>query len=125
MTAPDRVQQLTSAMLRKKLFLVMLKSKGAPAEMMKLLPDHLVYMTELARKGVLFASGPFIGANGAPMGDGLSIYNTQTADEARAFAEKDPFFINGFREIEVREWMLMEGGMTVTLNFAECKLDVA
>ncbi len=121
----ERLEKLTSRMVRKKLFVVMLKAKVMPDQMMQHLPDHLEYMTELARRGVLFASGPFLGENGAPTGDGLSIFNTADATEARNLAEQDPFYIRGLREIEVKEWMLMEGSMTITLNFAERTLDLA
>ena len=121
---PERLQQLTSRMLRKKLFMVIMTAKATPDQMLPYLADHLEYMTELARQRVLFASGPFLGADGAPTGDGLSIFNTSTAEEARKYAEKDPFYIRGLRTIEVKEWMLMEGSMTVTLNFAERTLDV-
>ena len=99
MSLPERLQQLTSRMVRKKLFLVTLTAKVAPDRMMPHLADHLEYMTELARRGVLFASGPFLGANGAPTGDGLSIFNTASAEEARNFAERDPFYIHGLRTI--------------------------
>ena len=84
---------------------------------------HIPLATELARRGVLFASGPFVGADGAPTGDGLSIFNTSSAEEARSFAERDPFYVHGLRKFDVKEWMLMEGSMTVTLNFAERTLD--
>jgi uncharacterized protein YciI len=122
---PDRLAQLTGRMLRKKLFLVMLRAKVTPDRMAPLLVEHLEYMTDLARRGVLFASGPFLDSDGAPTGDGLSIFNTKTASEARDLAEQDPFYVHGLRTIEVKEWMLMEGAMTVTLNFAERTLDVA
>jgi uncharacterized protein YciI len=89
------------------------------------LAEHLEYMTELSRQGVLFASGPFLGANGAPTGDGVSIFNTATAEEARQLAQRDPFYLHGLREVEVREWMLMEGSMKITLDFAQCRLTVA
>lgn len=118
------LDRLTSRMLRKRLFVVVLKAKSLPEQMGPYLADHLEYMTELARKGVLFASGPLVGSDGAPTGDGLSIFNTSTASEAREFAERDPFYERGLRDIEINEWMLMEGAMTVTLNFAERTLDV-
>jgi uncharacterized protein YciI len=121
---PQRVQELTSRMLQKKLFVVTMTSTVAADRLMPYLPEHLEYMTELARKGVLFASGPILGADGAPSGDGLSIFNTATAQDARNYAEKDPFYIQGLRKIEIREWMLMEGAMRVTLNFAERRLEV-
>ena len=122
---PERLQQLTSRMLRKKLFVVTMTANVPPDQMMPHLADHLEYMTELARKGVLFASGPFVRAGGAPTGDGLSIFNASSADEARSFAEKDPFYVHGLRRIEIKEWMMMEGSMTITLNFAERTLEVA
>jgi uncharacterized protein YciI len=121
---PERVQELTSRMLRKKLFVVTMTSTAAPDRLMPYLAEHLENMTELARQGVLFASGPFLRADGTPSGDGLSIFNTATAQEARDFAEKDPFYVHGLRKIEVKEWMLMEGAMRVTLNFAERTLEV-
>jgi uncharacterized protein YciI len=121
----DRLEQLTSRMLRKKLYLVTMTAKTTPDRMAPYLADHLEYMTELARQGVLFASGPVLDANGAPTGDGLSIFNTASAEEARRFAEQDPFYVHGLRAFEVRPWMLMEGSLTVTLNFAEGTLRVA
>jgi uncharacterized protein len=121
---PSQLEQLTSRMLRKKLFLVKLTAKAAPEKMTPYLAEHLEYMTELSRQGVLFASGPLLAANGAPTGDGVSIFNTTTAEEARQFAERDPFYVHGLRELEVREWMLMEGSMTVTLDFAQCRVSM-
>jgi len=122
---PERLQQLTSRMLRKKLFLVTMTSLVTPDKLAPHLADHLEYMTELSRRGVLFASGPVVGADGAPTGEGLSIFNTASAEEARRLAEGDPFYIHGLRRLEVKEWLLMEGSMTVTLNLAERTLDVA
>ena len=79
---PERLQQLTNRMLRKKLFLVTMTADVAPDRLMPHLADHLEYMTELARRGVLFASGPLVSADGTPTGDGLSIFNTSSAEEA-------------------------------------------
>jgi uncharacterized protein YciI len=76
-------------MLRKKLFLVNLKAKTTPEKMLPYLAQHLAYMTELSGQGVLFASGPFLGANGAPTRDGVSVFNTATAEQARQLAERD------------------------------------
>jgi uncharacterized protein len=89
---PERLQQLTSRMLRKRLFVVTMTADAGPDRLMPHLADHLEYMTELARRGVLFASGPFLRADGTPTGDGFSIFNTASAEEARRFAEKDPFY---------------------------------
>jgi uncharacterized protein YciI len=54
---------------RRRLFLVTMTADVAPDRLMPHLADHLEYMTELDRRGVLFASGPFVSADGAPTGE--------------------------------------------------------
>ena len=56
-TLPERLQQLTNRMLRKKMFLVTMTADVTPDRLMPHLADHLEYMTELARRGALFALG--------------------------------------------------------------------
>jgi uncharacterized protein len=121
----DRVQGPTRRILRKRLFLVAMTSKVLPNALVPHLVDHLNYMTELEKCGVLFASGPMVDTEGKPTGEGLSIFNTRSAEEARALAEQDPFVIHGFRTVEVKPWILMEGSMTVTLKSAEQTFDVS
>ncbi len=119
-----KLSELTGKMLRKKLFMVTFTSKVGMDELFPLLPAHLEYMIALARKGVLFAAGPVNTETGAPTGSGMALFNTATADEARSFAEGDPFYQKGLRSFEIHEWVFMEGSMTVTLNFAENTLSV-
>jgi uncharacterized protein YciI len=125
---PERLEQLTSRMLRKKLFVVTLKADATLDRMAPYLADHLEYMIELARNGVLFASGPFLGPDGGPTGDGLSIFNTSSADEARNFAENDPFFVHGLRTFEVKEWMadgkIHDGHPQFRRTHARCRLNL-
>jgi uncharacterized protein YciI len=123
-TLQQQVAQLTSRMLRKKLYMVTYISKVPPDKLGALLPDHFEYMTELARNGVLFAAGPIMHESGAPTGNGMALFNTASATEARNLAEKDPFYLHGLRDFDVKEWIFMEGSMTVTLNFAESTLGV-
>jgi len=124
-TLQQQVTQLTSRMLRKKLFMVTYVSRVPPNKLAAFLPDHFEYMTALARQGVLFAAGPIMHENGAPTGNGMALFNTATAAEARSLAEKDPFYLHGLRDFDVKEWIFMEGSMTVSLNFAECTLGVS
>jgi uncharacterized protein YciI len=116
--------KLTSKMLRKKLFIATFTSKVGMDKLFPMLPAHLEYMIALTRKGVLFAAGPVNTEKGTPTGGGLALFNTATADEARRYAEGDPFYQNGLRSFEIHEWVFMEGSMTVTLNFAEGTLSV-
>jgi uncharacterized protein YciI len=114
-----KLTELTGKMLRKKMFMITFTSKVGMDKLLPLVPEHLEYMIGLARKGVLFAAGPVNTEAGAPTGSGMALFNTTTADEARRYAEGDPFYLKGLRSFEIHEWVLMEGSMTVTLNFAE------
>jgi uncharacterized protein YciI len=77
--------------------------------------EHLEHMNELENSGRLFASGPFI-QEGVLVGDGLTILNTSTLDEARALILAEPLVKRGFREFQLHTWELREGRMMVTLN---------
>ena len=121
MTAPVEasIAELTQRMLRKKLYVVLSKPKTDPAQLAAHLPAHLEYMIGLEKEGVLFASGPLVEPGGQPRGDGMTILRTASAEEARAIAERDPFYVNGLRSFEVREWTLMEGSLTLRVNFSD------
>ena len=98
----ERIRELTKAMLRKKLYVVLSKGDAAAEEIAKHLPRHLEYMIGLEKKGVLFASGPLAEADGKTRGDGLTILRASSADAARKIAEADPFVVNGLRSFELR-----------------------
>jgi uncharacterized protein YciI len=119
-----RVAQLTKGMLKKRLFAVFWKVSGRPELITGLLPEHLHYMIGLEKEGMLFASGPLGAGDDAVPGDGLTILNVDTIDQARALAGNDPFVRAGARSFTVREWTLMEGRMQVTLSFSSKSAEV-
>jgi uncharacterized protein YciI len=121
----ERIKELTQRMLRKRLYVILSKGHATPEQIAAVLPQHLEYMIGLEKKGVLFASGPFTGAQGAPAGDGLTILRAESVEAARAIAAADPFVVNKLRNFEVREWTLMEGSFGVKLNFSDQSLDIA
>jgi nitroreductase/uncharacterized protein YciI len=61
---------------------------------------HCERLAELAEGGRCIAAGPF--ADG-PVG-GMIVGRFATLDEAREFAETDPFVTSGFETAEVRRW---------------------
>ena len=124
-TAEERIQQLTSGMLRKKLYVILSKGAATPDQLNTVLPEHLEYMIGLEKRGVLFASGPLGTSPGKPLGDGLTIVRAQNEDDARRLASADPFVINKIRTFELREWTVMEGSLGVRLNFSDQSLDIA
>ena len=121
----ERIRELTKAMLRKKLYVVLSKGGAAVEELAKHLPQHLEYMIDLEKKGVLFASGPLAEADGKTRGDGLTILRAASAEAARRIAEADPFVVNGLRTFELREWTVMEGSLGIKVNFSDQSVELA
>ena len=121
----DRISALTQRMLKKKLYVVLSTPiENTPDKLMAHLPAHLEYMIANEKKGIVFASGPLSEVDGGQKGCGLTILRASTSAEARAIAEQDPFFINGVRGFEVREWTVMEGTFGVTVNFSDQSMSV-
>jgi uncharacterized protein len=124
-SAKERIRKLTQRMLRKKLYVVFSKASVSPDRLTPHLPAHLEYMIGLEKEGVLFASGPLTEGGGAPRGDGMTILRTASAEETRAIAERDPFYANGLRTFEIKEWTLMEGALALRVNFSDQSIEVA
>lgn len=112
-------QQLLQAMLNKPLYVV-LRTPSNTARMQELLEPHLRWAIAAERRGELFASGPFV-AEGMPAGmlGGMSIVRASSEAEAREILGGDPFIAQGVFSIEVRRWMLMEGGFSLTVRFSD------
>jgi len=120
MALDEDIAALTRGMLRKKLYVVLSRGKGA--DLKAFLPEHLRYMIVLEKEGKLFASGPF---DMGTSGDGMTILRVHSSEEARAIAERDPFVINKIRTFEIREWTLMEGSFGVNVNFSDRSVTIA
>jgi uncharacterized protein len=116
---PVTAEQLMAKMLKKRLYAVIWKSFGKPDLIKQNLAKHLHYMIGLEKRGALFASGPFAPGGGARTGDGLTILRAVSLDEAKVFANSDPFVIAGARTYDIREWTLMEGRVGITLDFSD------
>lgn len=120
-----RVAALTQNMLRKKLYVLLSKPLAAPERLAEILPAHLEYMIALEKRGLVFASGPLSDGLGPPSGQGLTVLRVKDAAEARALAEADPFFVNGLRSFELKEWTVMEGKLSLSVNLSDQSVEVA
>src|SRR5581483_7840856 len=120
----ERVAELTRKMLRKKLYVVLSKPVGTPDQLQMFLSAHLEYMIGLEKRGHVFASGPLSDGDGPPSGLGLTILRAKDANEARALAEADPFFKNGLRTFDLKEWTIMEGTLGVRVNLSDQSVEV-
>jgi hypothetical protein len=121
----ERVADLTRKMLRKKFYVVLSKPAATPDKLQPYLSAHLEYMIGLEKRGLVFASGPLADGEGPPTGQGLTVLRAKDAGEARALAEADPFFINGVRSFEIKEWTVMEGTLGVRVNLSDQTIEVA
>jgi hypothetical protein len=120
----ERVAELMRKMLRKKLYVVLSKPAVEPERLKPFLLAHLEYMIGLEKRGAVFASGPLSEGEGPPSGHGLTVLRAKDAKEARALAEADPFFTNGLRTFELKEWTVMEGSMSLRVNFSDQSVEV-
>src|ERR1700689_4119714 len=121
----ESVADLTRKMLRKKFYVVLSKPVVAPDKLQPFLSAHLEYMIGLEKRGLVFASGPLADGEGPPTGHGLTVLRAKDADEARALAEADPFFVNGLRTFDLKEWTVMEGTLGVRVNLSDQSIEVA
>jgi uncharacterized protein len=80
-------------------------------------------MNSPEEKGLLFASGPFI-QPAVLVGDGLTIPQTDTFEEARALMDIEPLIHLGLRTFDLRPWKLREGQISVTLNVSKSNFNL-
>ena len=109
-----KIAELTKGMLRLKLFVIFSQGKGL--DLKPFLAEHLQYMVDLERQGMLFASGPL---GDSTRGDGMTIVRAASETEARELAMRDPFVVNGIRTFTLQPWTVMEGSLSVTVNFSD------
>jgi uncharacterized protein len=115
----ETARTLQDKMLGKRLYVILTTALASEDDLAEALPRHLEYTIGLERTGVLFASGPFVGASPVPPGSGMSVVRASSLDEARAIAESDPLNGGGLRRFDVREWRLNEGRYTVAVNYSD------
>jgi uncharacterized protein len=121
----ERAADLMRKMLRKKLYVLISKPVVPPEQLKPFLLAHLEYMIGLEKRGLVFASGPLADGAGPPTGQGLTVLRANSAAEARALAEGDPFFVNGLRTFELKEWTIMEGTLSLRVNLSDQSTEVA
>ena len=69
-------------------------------------PAHFAYADRLRERGKLAIGGPLVDGQGRRIGL-LFIYEAASRDQARAFAQEDPFTVaNALRSYEITEWRL-------------------
>lgn len=78
--------------------------------------EHVQWLLNLERNGVLFVSGPLLDGPNVGPGSGVTVLRAADEDAARAIAEQDPFVRGGLRTFAVYRWQLNEGSVSVRLS---------
>ena len=122
---PEEVARLVAPMLQKRVYIVQSRLTGGAERLQSLLADHLRYLIELERQGVLFASGPHFDPAGALLGDSLTVLRVESLEEARAVADDDPLHRAGVREYEVKGWQINEGVLELRVSLSSGTYELA
>ena len=72
--------------------------------------QHLAYLADLGRRGIIAANGPLLDQSDETM-RGMSVY-TVDASEARRLAEQDPAVRAGRFRVDVARWAVAAGRIT-------------
>lgn len=119
MQIDENARRLLAGMLQKPLYAA-LRTPCDLTRFGELLERHLQWAIAAERRGELFASGPFTEEGGTPGAlGGLSILRAGSLEEAERIIAGDPFISEGVYGATVRKWMLMEGGLTITVRFSD------
>lgn len=115
----DNARTLLAPMLQKPLY-VALRTPNDLSRFGELLEAHLQWAIAAEQRGELFASGPFVEEGGVPGAlGGMSIVRAASLEEAQRILSQDPFIREQVYVSSIRKWLLMEGGVTVTLRFSD------
>lgn len=119
MSQPSSEQAMLGAMLNKPLYVV-LRTPVDLSRLNELLPAHLEWAVQCEKRGELFASGPFVQDGAAPGSQGsMSIVRADSVAEVQRIMSGDPFIQQGVFTIDIKKWVLMEGGFTVSVRFSD------
>ena len=95
--ADEEVTELLNPVLKKRLFVALSMAVAPPEDLLPFVAEHLAYMNHLESAGKLFASGPFV-QEGVLIGDGLTILQANTIEDAGALMQAEPLILRGLRQ---------------------------
>lgn len=106
-------------MLKKRLYVVFwINDPTATREQHRVvLPEHLEFLLDLERRGLLFASGPFSALEDHEQRfHGMTILRAESASAAVAILEQEPFVRHKLRTYQLHAWDLNEGSLSIRLS---------
>lgn len=74
--------------------------------------EHLQYMRDLDRRGVLLASGPLVDEGDTNSGGGIAILRVSDRATAERIAIAEPYVRHGVRTVRILGWRLRQGTLS-------------
>jgi uncharacterized protein YciI len=114
-----RVDDLVSKMLAYQLYVIFWHGKGL--DIVPKLAEHLEYLIDVEKAGKLFASGPL---GPREKKNGMTIVRANSLEEAEEIARNEPFCKAGLRDFTIEPWTIMEGSITVSVNYSDGSMTI-
>lgn len=114
-----RAAELMAKMAQLRLFVIFWRGGGN--DLSAHLAAHLDYMIAVEKTGRLFASGPL---GEQSRSDGMTIVRADSAEQAAEIAAADPFVRAGLRSFTVEPWTVMEGRVSVSIDFSDRSMSI-
>ena len=96
-----------------------------PSRMAAAREDHLNWVIDQERAGIMMLAGPAKPCGGAIPLDGLMVLRAADAGEALAIAMQDPYVQAGAMTCEVCSWTIVEGSLPLTLRLSDSSVAFA
>ena len=81
-------------------------------------------LINLEKQGKVFASGPMFDKEGEKSA-GITVFSTETWEEAEALAADDPFCASGAMEFSLKRWQINEGRINIAVDFSDSTFSIA
>ena len=112
--------------LAKQLYVIFTTPANGITQVLENLRRHLEYQELLEQRGVIFAAGPHWSDDEQRWdGEGMVVVRAGSLAEAEATAREDPMHASGARRYRVRPWLVNEGTLSIKLNFASGRFQLA
>lgn len=96
------------------------------AALAPVLHDHLLWLLDKEKCGVLLLSGPFVDETGYENfdGSGQAVIRASSLAEAERIAATEPFAKAGLRKNTVFGWRVNEGQITIKVNLLQGSVEL-
>jgi uncharacterized protein len=116
--ASAEVALLKSRMMMKSYFVMFRRVVDGKKFSPEVLLDHYRWIIQLEKDNLVFASGPLFERD-STQGVGMTIFRTQTHEEAHALGACDPFVLAGAVEFDIKRWQVNEGRIQISVDFSD------